>query len=580
MRNTAVSLDNNQTFMLSRDWLASREFIFRADARVLSRNLRFAPDGTIAGHGDANESFWDVVDGALQLMNAARQTTCVLSFSGETEGHVSLSGAVIDVGRPDAASGSMRHVEEKRPGMVPRIASFDLFDTLVARRCHEPTAIFQAVERKSGVADFAHLRHTFEMRLFGKTLYGLDDVYAALASELGWPPELVAKLKMLELMEEWDNLFPIAEIVARFGPNDIVISDMYLPYDFVRKIVEEKCGLRGKAIVLSNYGKHLGVVWPQILTQCEITRHYGDNVHADIASPSRFGIPTEHVAVSNWSQGERVLIDIGLRPCAEAIREARLRGDADPATRGVRAAQLEMNLPLLIVASYFLFQAADAFGADRVLLCARDCSLLRRVIDVLSRRAGNPISTRYIRTSRKLFFSDAPEYEAYFRNQLGEKNLLADMAGTGQSLAHFVQSAKLESRVKPVLVVGEPAIDTFGAVQVASLVNKDFLPVRLTVEALNTSLDGTALAAHLNNHAVEIALAPNEFSARGQELIARMHETVEHAVAVLGEGSARLPRAIALEDLRQAANALIALTPHYWERIFPLVQEQSQNLKH
>ena len=355
MRNAAMSFDDKTPFAVSRDWLVSREFIFRANNAVLSRTMRFAPDGTIAGYSHPNESFWAVVGGDLQIMNAARQTTCILSFSGEHDGWVSLTGAFIDVEGP-AATQSLHHVEEKRPGAVPSIASFDLFDTLVARRCHEPTTIFLAVERKSGVADFAHLRHTFEMRLFGKRLYGLDDVYAALSAELGWSPQLVAKLKMLELMEEWDNLFPIAEVVSRFGPNDIVISDMYLPFDFIKKIVEEKCGLRGRTIILSNYGKHLGVVWPQLLTQCEITRHYGDNVHADIASPSRFGIPTEHVAVSSWSQGERVLIDIGLRDCAIAIREARLRGEADAAARGVRAAQLEMNLPLLVVASYFLFQ--------------------------------------------------------------------------------------------------------------------------------------------------------------------------------------------------------------------------------
>jgi len=579
MRNAALSSDG-QTFAASRDWLSSREFVFRANATVLSRTLRFAPDGTIAGYSHANESFWDVVDGDLQIMNAARQTTCILSYSGETDGCVSLSGAFIDVARPGVKTDSMHHVEEKRPGAVARIASFDLFDTLVARKCQEPTKIFEAVERKSGVADFARLRHAFEMRLFGRKLYGLDDIYAALSAELGWTPELVAKLKMLELMEEWDNLFPIAEIVARFGQNDIVISDMYLPYDFIRRIVEEKCGLRGKTIVLSNYGKHLGVVWPPILTNCEITRHYGDNVHADIASPARFGIPTEHVAISSWTEGERALIDIGLRDCAAAIRESRLRGDADAATRGVRAAQLEMNLPLLVVASYFLFQAAEDFGADRILLCARDCSLLRRVIDALARRSANPIATRYIRASRKLFYSGAPEYEAYVRHHMGEKNLLADMAGTGQSLAHFVSTAKLEARVKPALVVGEPAIDTFGAIQVASLVRKDFMPVRLTVEALNTSLDGTALSANLRGHAVEIDLAPNEFSPQAQNLIARMHEVVDQAVRAIDESSARLPRTIDKSALAEAANALIALTPRYWERILPLVQEQSQNLKH
>jgi hypothetical protein len=419
------------------------------------------------------------------------------------------------------------------------------------------------------------------MRLFGRRVYCLNDIYAAMSAELCWPPDLASKLETLELMEEWDNLFPIAETVVLVKPNDLVISDMYLPYEFIQKIVEEKCGLRDRRIVLSNYGKHLGVVWPQVLAQHEITRHYGDNAHADVASPTRFGIPTHHVTVSGWTPAERVLVEIGLRDCACAVREARLRDDAETATeRGVHAAQFGFNLPLLIVGGYFLLQVAREFGADRLLLCARDCNLLEQVIRALAKQSASPIAARYIRTSRKLFNSETPEYEIYFRHHLGQRNLLVDLAGTGQSIARFVKSAKLDASVKPVLVIGEPEIDEFDEIKVDSLIKKEFLPVRLTMEALNTSLEGSAVFASMKNFVVEISLAPNEFSADAQRLIAQTRDIAGRVVGLFEESSGRLPRDIPRELLSQAANALIALIPNHWEGILPLVSEQAQNLRH
>ena len=568
-------------FEVSRDWLISRQFVFRVENAVLSRSMRFAPDGTITGYSHPNESLWAVADGDLCIMNAARQPTCILSFADDQDGYVTLSGTFIDVGLPPATNQNRHYIEEKRPDGASKVASFDLFDTLVARKCYDPISIFHAVELKSGVRDFARLRHEIEMRLFGRTLYGLHDVYAAMSTELNWPPDLGSKLEALELTEEWDNLFPIAEIVALVKPSDLVISDMYLPYEFIQKVVEEKCGLRGRRIVLSNYGKHLGMVWPQVLAQHEITRHYGDNAHADVASPTRFGIPTHHVTVSGWTPAERVLVEIGLRDCACAVREARLRDDAQTAAeRGVHAAQFGLNLPLLIVGAYFLMQISREFGADRLLLCARDCNLLEQVIHALAKQSAYPIAARYIRASRNLFNSDAPEYEVYFRHHLGQRNLLVDLSGTGQSIARFIKSAKLDACVKPVLVIGDPATDEFNEIKVDSLIKKEFLPVRLAMEALNTSLDGSAVSASAKNFVVEIGLAPNEFSSDAQRLIAQTRDIVGSVIGLFEENSGQLPRDIPRERLSQAANALMALIPNHWEGILPLVSEQAQNLRH
>jgi hypothetical protein len=147
-------------------------------------------------------------------------------------------------------------------------------------------------------------------------------------------------------------------------------------------------------------------------------------------------------------------------------------------------------------------------------------------------------------------------------------------------MARFIKSAKLDASVKPVLVIGEPEIDEFDEIKVDSLIKKEFLPVRLTMEALNTSLEGSAVFASMKNFVVEISLAPNEFSADAQRLIAQTRDIAGRVVGLFEESSGRLPRDIPRELLSQAANALIALIPNHWEGILPLVSEQAQNLRH
>ena len=254
-------------FELTFEWLVSRPFVFRVEADVLSRSLRFEPDGKISGYNHPNESAWAIENGELHILNADNKATCVLSFCGLRNGRVSLAGPFIDTSRASAPAPHMHYIEEKAATGLRKIATFDLFDTLVARRCYDPLRIFQAVERKTGVYDFAKLRHKVEMDMFGRILYGFDDIYLRLQETAGWSEAVVSRLKMLELAEEWENLYPIAELIALVGPDDVIVSDMYLPQGFVRRIIEEKCSLPGKRLILTNYGKHLGVIWPKLLAE-------------------------------------------------------------------------------------------------------------------------------------------------------------------------------------------------------------------------------------------------------------------------------------------------------------------------
>ena len=60
--------------------------------------------------------------------------------------------------------------------------TFDIFDTLIARRCIDPALVFEIVERKVGRPGFARARRQAE-KVVSERDYTLDDIYAELANQ-------------------------------------------------------------------------------------------------------------------------------------------------------------------------------------------------------------------------------------------------------------------------------------------------------------------------------------------------------------------------------------------------------------
>jgi hypothetical protein len=95
-------------------------------------------------------------------------------------------GTVSFVGRFLFAADVIHRFDENVSGDGPPLVfSFDLFDTLVARRCYDPISIFEAVESQSGIAGFARRRQNEESRLWQAGDCTLDDIYVQLEGTTG-----------------------------------------------------------------------------------------------------------------------------------------------------------------------------------------------------------------------------------------------------------------------------------------------------------------------------------------------------------------------------------------------------------
>lgn len=184
------------------------------------------------------------------------------------------------------------------------VYSFDIFDTLLLRPYIDPKDVWQVIEEEEGAVGFAADRKkadaiTYQRAVKRKCETSIEEAYQLIPQ---WN-----HLKTKELDKERDILSPNPEIVniwnelGRHGKRRILISDMYLPKDFLESVLRQK-GIDGwDAFYLSsdkNVRKASGELFSLMLKEeglnpSEIC-HIGDNKHSDIDIPASLGIKTIH----------------------------------------------------------------------------------------------------------------------------------------------------------------------------------------------------------------------------------------------------------------------------------------------
>jgi hypothetical protein len=455
----------------------------------------------------------------------------------------------------------------------------------VARRCYDPLAIFHAVEQRSGVAEFATIRQAVESRLYGGGDYVFDDIYTAMGAETGWPPRTLQLLKTLELAEEWENIFPIAEMVGRVAPGDLIVSDMYLPMSFLRRVVDEKCGLPERIIHLSSHGKQRGTVWPVILAASPVARHHGDNWDSDVSSARRAGIDAEHVSVARWTGSEQILRRVGLAEYAAVIREARLKTHhAHPRIRRAQLAQFEVNIPLLVVVSLILLRQVHEQDIDTVLMCSRDCNLWVKLVWWMTRRASIPVRVRYFVASRTLLLADSPEYVAYFMRARGRKTLLVDVSGTGRSPSHFIAHAGAQADTSVFLIAFNRTVANWvGAlapprddVRVDFVSEQDFA-ARFVIEAMNMSLESRPTQAVFSGTRLSFDSVPYEFGPSASLVIEAMRAaSLVYLKLWRNTEPVCIPADVSAAALASAAEEFIKLGQSFWDVTGAIAQDMGQ----
>jgi hypothetical protein len=380
------------------------------------------------------------------------------------------------------------------------VNSFDIFDTLVARRCVSPLALLAEVGVTDGRRDFVAARLAAEQRCASEGSYDISAIYRKLAA-IGYCDDAQARrLMTAEIDAEFANATPIAENIAAVRDYDLVLSDMYLPATILQELLHHVGLRRPVHLFVGNDGKRSGELWHRLAKRWLITRHTGDNPTSDVAVPQGLGIPVTHYAGATLSAAETYLDELGLHALARSARALRL-GNPFPTSTIEGAAWdhfVQFNLPLLALAAFEVRLRRQQSGRQRVLFVARDCEFLSEIFLALFPAE----STAVIHTSRIMLASDGPTSAAYFAKQGVAGALVCDLVSTGLSWLRFCQASGCEVDFFSLVLIDNYQYQAFDAGELQRQPNFRFSHAlrasavtgfSKAIEAMNTAPHGSTL---------------------------------------------------------------------------------------
>ena len=319
------------------------------------------------------------------------------------------------------------------------LRTWDIFDTLIARRCIFPQAVFRIVEQISKIGGFAQVRIIAERVASSRGQNcTLDLIYDELQRITRAPKNICDVLKKLECDIELDQSIPITENIRQVRAGDILISDMYLPEDVVRRLLAKAGLIEPVEIVITSGGKSSGRIWKQLAEQKTNIFHIGDNEISDLTNPRKCGLDSMLDVRSRPNAAEQFLMQHDFN-FAAYLREIRLRNPFREELKRRYWEIFTLNIGILILLVRQLDDLQKKHGFEYLGFCGRDTHYLRLLYEKFKYDIGEkPVPNDYLYYSRKLLAHSKDDAAKYFRAKINNrKALLLDLIGTGATLHGF-----------------------------------------------------------------------------------------------------------------------------------------------
>ncbi len=231
------------------------------------------------------------------------------------------------------------------PADLKTLYTFDIFDTILRRKCLSPVAVFHRVQERLAslegqfpsylVENYVEVRRSCERDVrvqkaqavkeagSGQLEVTFAEIFARMQAIFHLDEAQLAQLQSMELEIDTEMLEARPDYMARLkelvaaGEDVLLISDMYLPKSeisaFLRGVDPELCDI--PLVVSSEYGhkKDSGELFKHVFFELDYEYaewvHYGDNTKADGAKPRTLGIQGTAHDIDAFSPYEAKLIE-------------------------------------------------------------------------------------------------------------------------------------------------------------------------------------------------------------------------------------------------------------------------------
>lgn len=335
-----------------------------------------------------------------------------------------------------------------------KLASFDIFDTVLIRECGRADNVFWLLAKKlfpnneAMQVEFVKWRINRNGGAIKDKNYTLQDVYAfsAVAEESfsNYSTDDLVKAEIDEesnVLKRNEMVLPLLMKYRKEGYRIAFISDMYLPEDMIRSVlVRENVMQQGDRLYVSNKvrcRKDDGSLYDYVRNDLKPNEwiHIGDNKHSDYLVPKKKGIHSRNVCTPFTD----IESDIGrlseaFRPSYELSVLTGLQRYARTVEGNCAKAKLDVDYlaPAYIPYVMHVLEDARRRGINRLYFLSRDSYILQKIAEVLPHE---DIEFRYLFVSRAsllqpfLYKTDRKKFNLIFTNDLIHVNKLMERIG-------------------------------------------------------------------------------------------------------------------------------------------------------
>ena len=287
-----------------------------------------------------------------------------------------------------------------------KLASFDIFDTTLLRRCGKPAAVFHILAERLFSQD-KDLREAFvawRKRTKGNTL---KEKYDKIDSAfLTFAQKNHEEMMQAEEEAEKDVLIANPSVCKLIGQRRkqgyhiAFISDMYLSSKFLRETLKS-CGCYedNDDIYVScehNARKDTGILYKVVRKDLQPTEwiHYGDNMRSDIKMARKNGIRAIHINTL-YNNVEKAYTQTSA-PLAELSRQHRLKHEGNEFAAFAADFVVPAYMPYVI----YVLREARRMGIRKLYFLSRDSYVLMKAAQALIKEAEG-LELHYLFVSRR-----------------------------------------------------------------------------------------------------------------------------------------------------------------------------------
>ncbi|WP_434578815.1 HAD family hydrolase [Thermoanaerobacterium thermosaccharolyticum] len=309
-----------------------------------------------------------------------------------------------------------------------KLYSFDIFDTVIMRKCGTPKGIFYEMQiellKSSSGINKCLLNNFCDRRVKAEQIarinsskeeISLYEIYEILQRDYDLNLEEVKYLINLEIDKEMNNAIANTEItllineLRKKGKKVIFTSDMYLPKNVIIDILKKNEIFKdGDVIYLSselNKTKEKGSLFYEILKleNCkkEEIVHIGDNIHSDFNVPKSIGIKSYLYDKTKFSRYEKIVYEDNycFNKIVGAFKVLRINSinvaNSDTYNVGVIAGFILLGYVLWIL------YEANRLKLKNLFFLSRDGQILFEIANKVNKFTKYDINFKYIYASRQ-----------------------------------------------------------------------------------------------------------------------------------------------------------------------------------